>query len=107
VSADVTLPSSISDLSLPRPLRLSPNRKVNGRAVIGVMGTKPATASSPALTMSLYAQASGIPLPVEEDIVKGDYLASLKFSHWNERVRIATPANATPISTTGLESLPA
>jgi hypothetical protein len=31
----------------------------------------------------------------------------LKFSHWNERVRIATPANATPISTTGLESLPA
>jgi hypothetical protein len=107
VSSDVTLPSSIIDLSLPRPLRPSPNREVKGRAVIGVTGTVPATAGSPALTMTLYARASGTPLPVEEDVVKGDYSGSVSFSHWNERLHIATPPDATPISITGLESLPA
>jgi hypothetical protein len=57
--------------------------------------------------MTLYARASGTPLPVEEDVVKGDYSGSVSFSHWNERLHIATPPDATPISITGLESLPA
>ena len=103
VSTDVTLSSSVGDLYLPLPVSLSPNRSVNGRVVIGVMGTTPATTNSPAATVSLYARATGIPLPVEEDIVRGNYSAGLTFSHWNERLRIVAPANATPISTTGLE----
>jgi hypothetical protein len=103
VSRDVTLPSSVGDLSIPPPLRLSPNRELNGRAVTGVTGTQGATPNAAAITVSLYARPSGIPLPVEQDVVQGGYLARVTFSRWNERVRIAAPANAIPISTTGLE----
>jgi hypothetical protein len=102
VSADVTLASSIGDLYAPTPRWLSAGGG-KGSSLIGVSGTKPATANSPAITVSLYTRATGKPLPVEEDIVKGTYQAKLTFEHWNERVQIATPANATPISTTGLE----
>lgn len=91
------------DLYLPRAIGMSATHVLNGKTVFGLTGTRAATTTSPTLTVSVYAQATGSPLPVEEDVVNGNDRSTTKFSHWNEPVRIATPANATRISTTGLE----
>jgi len=103
VSADVTLPSSIGELDVPTPVADSSSMEVNGKLVIGVMGTAPATSSSDVSTVYLYARSTGRPLPVQEYVMQGDSQTTTTFSRWNERVNIGTPANATPISNTGLE----
>jgi hypothetical protein len=102
VSTDVTMPEAVQ-LYVPTPLWLSSSGDVQGRPAIGVSGAKTATATSPAMTVTLFAQAAGPPLPVEQDIVKGAYTATVTFSRWNEKVRIAAPPSPTPIATTGLE----
>jgi hypothetical protein len=104
VSADVTLPSLMADLYVPGPLALSRARKIAGRTVMGVTGRRPATATSRALTVSIYAQAHGLPLPVEEDVVNGLDRSTVSFSRWNEPVQVDAPAdNVISIMGTGLE----
>jgi len=102
VTANVTLPSSVGELDVPTPLVDSPSMEVNGRVVIGVMGTAPATSSSSSMIVSLYAGPAGR-LPFEEYVMQGNSQSTTRFSRWNERIKIGAPVNATPISDTGLE----
>jgi hypothetical protein len=101
VAGDVTLPSVMNSLKGPgRPLAAA-SATVAGRRVVGVqwrtiVGGKPVVAT-------LYAQASGKPLPVQERVTRGSSLASLTFGHWNEALHVGAPKSAIPISTTGLE----
>ena len=103
VAADVTLPSSIDDVYIPAPVVSGAVRTMNGKKVVRLSGTRAASANSPSLAVSVYVRAKGLPLPVREDVVYGHSRSTTTFSRWNERVRIATPPNATPIGTTGLE----
>jgi hypothetical protein len=103
VSSDVTMPQAVQ-LYVPTPMWLNSSADVQGQPAIGVSGVKPATTTSPPVTITLFARATGAPLPIEQDIVKGAYTATITFSRWNERVRVAAPASPTPITTTGLEA---
>jgi len=103
VAMDVTLMSSLSDIVVPAPLTLTPMRALNGSPVLGVTGTKRATAKTQAITVSLYGRATGLRLPVEEDTTMGRYSARMTFGRWHEPLHVAVPAGATPIAATGLE----
>ena len=55
------------------------------------------------IVATLYAKASGKPLPVEDRATGGSAVLITRFSRWNERFHITVPVSATPIGTTGLE----
>jgi hypothetical protein len=99
VSAAVTLRSTIDEFELNGPLTFLPAKTVAGQKTIGIKGT----VGKPAAQASLYARASGTPLPVGEVETFGKALDETLLSRWNEPVHVQVPAGSVPIGATGLE----
>ena len=98
VAAGVTLASVVHELKMSGSSLVRVAGKLGGDAVIGVRRT--GTVSGLQTIETLYAQAHGAPLPVEQTQVapaKG-YRDTTTLSRWNEPVRVVPPANAVPIS---------
>jgi hypothetical protein len=96
IAAGVTFSSAIGELKLSAPLTRVPDTTIGGRRVIGVRGKSSTSPGSIAAT--LYARATGPPLPVGEVATAGKTRAVVTFSRWNEPVHVAVPASAVPIS---------
>jgi hypothetical protein len=102
VAGGVTLPSTIAEFTVSQPLSSVPDTTIDGQQVVGVKG-KPPAASQLTATATLYARATGKPLPVEEIASQSKTRLTVVFSKWDEAIQIATPKSAVPIATTGLE----
>jgi hypothetical protein len=100
VAADVTLASALGDLKLSPPLAHLPSTTRNGVRVITVAGKLPTSRTA---AVTLYARASGAPLPVAEVFKEGTSQGEVTFSRWNVPVTVRAPAHAVPIAATGLE----
>jgi hypothetical protein len=102
VAADVTLPSAMATLDAPpgSPTAL-PNATIAGRRVVGVRWRE--TLHGTTVVTTLYARASGRPLPVEQGASRGVNGFTVLFSDWNESLKIAVPISSVPIEATGLE----
>jgi hypothetical protein len=96
IAAGVTFSSAIGELKLSAPLTRVPDTTIAGRRVIGVRGKSSTSTGSIAAT--LYARASGPPLPVREVATAGKTRAVVTFSRWNEPVHVAVPGSTVPIS---------
>ena len=70
---------------------------LNGAHVLGVRA-KTATSNGIELD-TLYAHASGRPLPVEEDVTQGTNRFSIAFDHWNDAIHVTVPKHTVPIAT--------
>jgi hypothetical protein len=100
VSAGVMLVSAIDELTrlpLPPPLTLVPETTLNGRRVFGVQAKKSENGPTVAVA-TLYASATGLPLPVEYVGRAGNERITKVLSNWNAPVRVVIPTGATPIS---------
>lgn len=98
VSADTTFASFLADL-LPGTHLSLVRAKVSGRRAVGVRGVIRQAGAK--LVETVYAPASGTPLPfVEKVVVTGSQGTGMtSMSRWNEVVHITAPANAVPITT--------
>jgi hypothetical protein len=101
VAADVTLGSLIDDLDLPAPLVGAPSTSIDGQRAFGVSAKM--KVSGQTVTATLYARATGTPLPIEEVSTDADGRSTTTFSGWDEPLHVTVPADAVPISSTGLE----
>ena len=96
VAAGVRLGSTIDELTPSGSLATVPPTTVGGRRVIGVAGT--ATSGGASVTTTLYASATGAPLPVRETAIHGSDRLTVRFSGWNEQVHAALPARSVAVS---------
>jgi hypothetical protein len=98
VASDATFASFVSDL-LPGSHLSVVRANVAGRKSLGLRGT--VQQGNLKIVETVYAPASGTPLPFEEKAVtKGVKGTSLvQISHWNEAVHVTAPANSVPITT--------
>lgn len=95
VSAGVTLPSVLHTLyPKGKPTRVTGSAQ--GRKAIGVRVVGHATGLR--YTETLWANAGGKPLPLEEDVTAKSTSTRIGFSRWNEPVHVTAPAHAVPIS---------
>ena len=101
VAGAVRLQSTLDQLKLSGPVATVLQTTVAGQQVLGVRGKGPFPGGTAVAT--LYARASGSPLPVQEVIGRGSRQATVTFSKWNQPVHLAIPANTVQIATTGLE----
>jgi uncharacterized protein YfiM (DUF2279 family) len=95
VAAGVTLPSVLHTL-YPKG---SPKRvagSAQGRKAIGVRVVGHATGLR--YVETLWANAAGKPLPLEEDVTAKGTSTQIGFAHWNEPVHVNVPMHAVPIS---------
>ena len=66
--------------------------------MLAVRGRTPPTAGV-VEALTLYARATGPPLPVEEDATAGGKVRfRVTFSRWNEPLHVAIPASTVPVS---------
>jgi len=100
IAEAVTLSSTIDELRLNGPLTLLPASTVAGQKVVGIRGK---TVAKPPAAGIVYVSTQPKPLPVGQIETIGGGLAEMLFSHWNEQVHVAVPANPVAIATTGLE----
>jgi hypothetical protein len=91
VASDVTLLSAITDLNMSGPIRAVPPTTVDGQRVVGVEGTYKDAGQT--ITTTLFARASGSPLPVEQLAASSTLHASAVFGKWNETVNESPPAH--------------
>ncbi len=98
VSADTTFASFLADLMPGTHLSLV-RAKVSGKAAVGVRGVVRQAGTN--LVETVYAPASGTPLPFEEKavVMGGQGTGMTRMSRWNEAVHVTAPANAVPITT--------
>ena len=97
VAAGLTVASMSDEIEPFGPFKSLPRTRINGKQVVGVGGT---VNYEPA---SLYALAASPHLPVKETRVRGTARTIATLANWNEPIRVSPPANAIPISKTGLE----
>lgn len=99
VAAAVTLPSFVHKLGFTNSSLVGVTATFRGRKVIGVRRT--GTVEGLHTVETLYARASGAPLPVAVIQVapSKSYHQTLTMSDWNEPVRVTAPAHSVPIST--------
>jgi hypothetical protein len=98
VSADTTFASFLADL-LPGTHLSSVHGNVAGKAAVGIRGVVRQAGTK--LLETVYAPASGTPLPfAEKAVVTGSKGAgNTQISRWNEAVHVTAPANSVPITT--------
>ena len=98
VSADATFSSFLADLLPTTDLSLV-RAKVAGKSAVGLRGMIRQAGTK--LVETVYAPASGTPLPFSEKaVVNGSKGAGVtRISRWNEAVHITAPPNAVPITT--------
>jgi hypothetical protein len=101
-AAGVTLPSVIRELRLGAPLSAVSATKIDGVPVVGVHG-KLLAVTAHSVAGTLYTEATGAKLPVEEVAQQGTTKTSFTLSKWGEQLHIAAPRGATAISATGLQ----
>lgn len=102
VASDVTLSSIIDDeLNLPAPLSSVPTTTVDGERALGVSAR--AQVSGHTVTDTVYARATGLPLPIESVASAGNNRTTATFNDWNEPLHVSIPAGAVAIAATGLE----
>lgn len=97
VAAAVTLPSAIDLLGPQGRMTVVPPGTVAGRRVVGVRGNSVVN-GGPVLD-TLYACASGKPLPVKEVVFKPGFRSTNVLSRWNEPVHVRVPRKTVPIAT--------
>jgi hypothetical protein len=101
VAADVTLASAIDTLKGPgRPLA-APRKTIGGQRMAGVEWRT--RVGGKIVVITLYARASGKPLPVQERATRGNGVFSVTFNRWNLALNVALPSSAVAIGTTDLE----
>jgi hypothetical protein len=98
VATDTTFASFLADLVPGKHLAVV-HATVAGRKSVGLRGT--VRQANLTLVETVYAPASGKPLPFEEKaIAKGVPGSSVaRMSRWNEAVHVTAPPNAVPIAT--------
>ena len=109
VANGVTLASAYDELSLPSP-SLGPERTVDGRRVRTL--STDTTQNGTVLNATLYAQATGPPLPVLEIStlqqggahVTGRLQSVATLTDWNAPLHVVAPPNAVPLAKTGLQA---
>ena len=95
----VTLGSAIGVVTLSGRLTSKGAHRVGGQPVIGVRGTAPSVPGVPAGTKAtLFVATTGRMLPVSYQEVSGGLRLSAVFSRWGEKVSVAAPRDAIPIS---------
>jgi hypothetical protein len=92
VAEGVRISSTIGELAMSKSLTAIPATTVAGRRVIGIQSKF--TSSGHAITETLYVSASGTPLPVEQLTVSGPVAVRVRFSRWNEAVRLSAPSSS-------------
>lgn len=97
VSAGVRLKPAINALKPTGTLARVPNTVYGGQKVLGVQG-KSSAGGKTSLVETLYGRAAGAPLPVAVVGTRGKSRFTVILSRWNERVRVAPPTKATPVS---------
>jgi hypothetical protein len=97
VAAGVTLSAAVDELKLEGRLSRVPATTIDGRRVLGVRGTQSA-AGKKSIVDTIYAQASGSPLPVKEVVTQGASSLIVNFSAWNQHFDLAAPKTSVPIS---------
>jgi hypothetical protein len=102
VANGVTLSSVIGLIKVSKPLSGVPGTTIDGQRVVGVRGKLPPSSGLSVLA-TLYAQATGSPLPVRETVSQPNLRLTVTLGNWNEPIHVAIPKAAVPISTTGLE----
>jgi hypothetical protein len=92
VAAGVTVASSVSELELSSPLRLTKPTTIDGQAVVGIRG------KSHGVEATLYVRKSGVPLPVSEVVAGSEgsitVRASDALSKWGETVKVSAPKHS-------------
>jgi hypothetical protein len=98
VAADATFASFLDDLLPSKHLTLV-RATISGTESVGVRG--PVRQGGVKLVETVYAPASGTPLPFEEKAVVAGHpgVSQTRISKWNESVRLHAPAQSVPIST--------
>jgi len=95
----LTLGSALGVVRLSGRLTTKGVRRVGGQPVVGVRGTAPSVPGVPAGTKAtLYVATTGRLLPVSYQEASGSIRLSAVFSRWGEKVSVATPRDAIPVS---------
>jgi hypothetical protein len=95
----VTLGSAVGVVTLSGRLAPKGVHRAGGQAVVGVRGTAPSVPGVPAGTKAtLFVATTGRMLPVSYQEVSGGLRLSAVFSRWGEKVSVAAPRDAIPIS---------
>lgn len=96
-AAAVTLASTVDELAPQGQLTAVAPTTLAGRRVVGIRGRSAVGAT--ARTVTLYARASGAPLPVKEVVTAQSFRSTFVLSRWNEPVRVRAPAKSVALST--------
>jgi hypothetical protein len=98
IAADATFASFSSDLVPAKGLSLV-RATIGGKKAVGVRGT--AQQGGVKLVETVYAPATGVPLPFEQKAVPvgAPGTAVTRMSRWNEAVHVTAPAHAVPVAT--------
>jgi hypothetical protein len=95
----MTLGSAMGVVTLSGRLTSKGVRRVGGQPVVAVLGTAPSVPGVPARTKAtLYVATTGRMLPVSYAEASGSIRLSAEFSRWGEKVTVAAPRDAIPIS---------
>lgn len=98
VAADATFASFVSDLLPSKHLSLV-RATIDGKQSVGVTGT--VRQGSVTLVETVYAPATGTPLPFAEKVAPASKPGTglVHLSRWNEPLHLAAPADTVPIAT--------
>jgi hypothetical protein len=97
-AADATFASFLGDLLPSKDLTLV-RATIRGRKSVGVRGRVRQAGAE--LVETVFAPASGTPLPFEEKVLVSGHpgTSRTRLSKWNEPVKVQAPAHSVPIST--------
>jgi len=95
----VTLGSAMGVVTLSGRLTSKGVRSVGGQPAVAVLGTAPGVPGVPAHTKAtLYVATTGRLLPVSYAEASGSIRLSAVFSRWGEKVSVAAPRGAVPVT---------
>jgi hypothetical protein len=95
----MTLGSAMDVVTLSGRLTSKGVRRMGGQPVVAVLGTAPGVPGVPAGTKAtLYVATTGRMLPVSYAEASGSIHLSAVFSRWGEKVSVAAPRDAIPIT---------
>jgi hypothetical protein len=96
VAAAVTLASTVTEIGPRGTLAPVRTTTLGGTRVRAVRGTS--TVQGTTMVDTVYARATGAPLPVVETATQGANRTRTTFSRWNEPVRVRVPSHSVPIA---------
>jgi hypothetical protein len=93
VTAGVTLRSTLHEDRIGAPLRLLPERTLNGVRVVGIRGHALGGGAPKRAFATMWVSGGDHPLPVEFVADSHGTHLTQTFSAWGKRFRLAAPAN--------------